>query len=198
MILAQLLHNIDVVLARISPSQLERYDTLQRSLHATDVSSDKKYQRVFNGFYRMQKRQKDWYEFFFALLETEKGNRAITFREVFERVYRERHRVEPSFCSKLVATVRADMPVYDKYVRENLSLVIPRPNERPEQRVEGFISVYADLQAKQNQLTLNEQFPRLRRAFDDRFAAYAHFTDAKKLDLVLWQYRQEHDGRAEG
>lgn len=190
MILTQLLQNIDATLARITASHLTRYDKLQRSLHTTDVSVDQEYQRVFNGYYRMQRRTPDWYQFFFSLLEGEKHNGAITFREVFERVYCERRRVEPSFCSKLVATIRPDMPVYDKYVRENLSLVIPRPNERSEKRVEKFISVYADLEARQNQLMRCGHFPRLRRAFDETFTAYAHFTDIKKLDLFLWQYRQ--------
>jgi hypothetical protein len=198
MLLAELLRNIGAILARISPSQLERYDTLQRSLHATDVSVDNEYQRVFNGYYRMQRRQKWRYEYFFSLLETEKSNAAITFRDVFERVYRERQRVEPSFCSKLVATIRPDMPVYDRYVRENLSLVIPRSTERPEHRVEGYVSVYGKLQAQQNQLMLSEQFPTLRHEFDDRFGAYAHFTDAKKLDLVLWQYRPRRRSAGRG
>jgi hypothetical protein len=197
MILTQLLQSVDVTLARITPSHLERYDTLQRSLHTTDVSVDLKYRRMFNGYYRMHRKPKDWYDFFFALLEGEKDNGAITFREVFERVYGEKRRVEPSFCSKLVATIRGDMPVYDKYVRVNLSLVIPRPSERPEARVGKFISVYADLHAKQSQLMLSEQFPKLRRAFDERFDAYTHFTDTKKLDLLLWQYRRGVGGRAE-
>jgi hypothetical protein len=190
MILAELLRNIHDILDQISPSHLERYDTLQRSLRATNVSLDKQhYQRMFNGYYRMQRRPTEWYGYFFSLLETEKCNGAITFRSVFERLFRDTRRVEPSFCSKLVATIRPDMPVYDRYVRENLSLVIPRPTERPEQRVKAYVSVYGELQAQQNQLMLSEQFPTLRHEFDDRFGAYAHFTDAKKLDLVLWQYR---------
>ena len=138
----------------------------------------------------MQRRRQDWYEFFFSVLESEKNNKAITFREVFERVYTERAEVEPSFCSKLVATIRADMPGDDKYIRDNLFLSIPKPNERPEKRVEKFLLVYTDLQAKQNQLMGSDDFPRLRRAFDEKFAAYAHFTDTKKLDLLLWQYRE--------
>jgi hypothetical protein len=82
------------------------------------------------------------------------------------------------------------MPVYDKHVRDNLSLATPKPHEPPERRVEKFLLVYADLQAKQKQPMGSDEFPRLRRAFDARFAAYAHFTDTKKLDLLLWQYRE--------
>ena len=190
MTLTQLIRNIDATLSRITASHLSRYDTLQQSLETVDVSVDPGYQRMFNGYYRMQRRRQDWYEFFFSILQSEKNNKAITFREVFERVYGERRRVEPSFCSKLVATIRADMPVYDRHVRENLLLVIPRPQERPEKRVEQFLLVYADLQAKQSHLVGAERFPTLRRAFDERFPAYAHFTDTKKLDLLLWQHRE--------
>jgi hypothetical protein len=85
--------------------------------------------------------------------------------------------------------VRPDMPVYDRYVRENLSLVIPKPHEAPERRVEGFISTYQNLHTRLNQLIGCETFSGPRRAFDESFPAFAHFTDMKKLDLMLWQHR---------
>jgi len=80
--------------------------------------------------------------------------------------------------------------VYDKYVRENLSLCVPKPNEQPERRVEKFISVYVDLHDMHTQLMRREPFHGLKEAFDEKFPAYAHFTDMKKLDLLIWQYRQ--------
>ena len=82
------------------------------------------------------------------------------------------------------------MPVYDGHVRQNLSLAIPGQHQRPEERVEKFCSVYSDLQAKKNRLIGSEQFPTLRNAFDERFVAHTHFTDTKKLDILLWQYRE--------
>ena len=191
MILDLLLNNIDEILRRITVSHLRRYDTLQRSLCATDVAADQEYQRMFNGYYKMQRRRQEWYGYFFSLLEREKKNTNITFRHVLEETYSTQHRIEPSFSSKLVATIRPEMPVYDKHVRENVSLTVPGQHKAAEVRVREFITVYSSLESKVATLIQNPVFTtKLRPAFDKKFRSYAHFTDVKKLDLLLWQHRQ--------
>src|SRR5438132_13037166 len=106
MVLDYLSGDIDSILERITESHLKRYDRLQRSLLSTDVASNDVYQSIFNGYYRMQRRQKDWYGYFFSLLEREKRNTTVTFRDILEEVHQTKHRIEPSFSSKLVATIR--------------------------------------------------------------------------------------------
>ena len=69
MIIELLLRNVDEIFGRITLSQLSRYDKLQRSLCAIDVAADQDYQRTFNGYYRMQRRTRDWYGYFSRLLE---------------------------------------------------------------------------------------------------------------------------------
>jgi hypothetical protein len=138
----------------------------------------------------MQRRPRDWYAYFFSLLEREKNNRDITFRAVLEETYFTKGRIEPSFSSKLVATVRPEMPVYDKYVRANLLLAPPGNCKAPDVRVRDFIVLYSGLESRVVAIVQNPLFVQyLRPAFDTRFFAYAHLTDVKKLDLFLWQHR---------
>ncbi|MEK6776739.1 MAG: hypothetical protein AABY87_07665 [bacterium] len=190
MVLESLLKNIDNVLSRITTSHLQRYDTLQKDLLKKNVSTDQRYQCIFNGFYKMQRRNEDWYQYYFSLLQREKKNRHITFKQAIEQIYTDKHRVEPSFSSKLVATIRPEMPVYDKHVRENLSLQVPAQHKAAENRVEGFIKTYDTLKKEIAALVQDTIFTtKLRPAFDQKFPAYAHFTDVKKLDFLLWQHR---------
>lgn len=189
-LLELLLSSADKILDRITLSHLSRYDRLQRALCVTNVAADPHYQRTFNGYYRMQRRLRDWYAYFFSLLEREKNNRNITFRAVLEETYSTKGRIEPSFCSKLVATIRPEMPVYDKHVRANLLLALPGTYKAPDVRVRDFIAVYSSLELRVAAIVQNPLFIQdLRPAFDTRFPAYAHFTDVKKLDLFLWQHR---------
>lgn len=190
MILLALSSNIEAVLARITPSYLERYRTLLADLSKKNVASDPEYQRVFKGFYKMQRRSEDWYSYYFSLLAHKKTDTAITFKDIIEQIYSDKGRVEPSFSSKLVATIRPEMPVYDKHVRENLSLKVPRSHKSAEDRLQGFITMYATLEQEITTLVKNPVFTKtLRPAFDKKFSAYAHFTDVKKLDFLLWQHR---------
>src|SRR5437867_13228892 len=97
MVLDYLSREIDSILGRITESHLKRYDRLQRFLLSTNVASNDAYQSTFNGYYRMQRRNHEWYGYFFSLLEREKRSRTVTFRDILEEVHQARHRVEPSF-----------------------------------------------------------------------------------------------------
>lgn len=191
MILDSLLNNLDEILHRITTLHLQRYGTLQSDLRTKHVDSDQGYQCIFNGFYKMQRRPEEWYRYYFAMLEREKHNKSITFRQVLETIYAKKQRVEPSFSSKLVATIRPEMPVYDKHVRENLSLEV-LPQHRPaKERVQGLLRMYDTLEEKVNTLICDDIFvTELRPAFDMKFPAYAHISDVKKIDFLLWQYRE--------
>jgi hypothetical protein len=182
--------DIDAVLVRITLSHLERYKALLDDLSKKNVASDLGYQRIFNGFYKMQRRSKDWYRYYFSLLEGKKADTSITFKDVIGQIHSDKGRIEPSFSSKLVATIRPEKPVYDKYVRENLSLKVPGAHMSAQDKVEGFITMYASLEEKIAGLVKNPVFTKtLRPAFDKKLRTYAHFTDVKKLDFLLWQHR---------
>ncbi len=94
----------------------------------------------------MQRRSKDWCDYFFALLDAKKKSPMTTFEDILAEVHRTKGRIEACFCSKLLATIRPDKPVYDKHVRENLHLDIPKPTEPADRRLRGFISKYAGLE----------------------------------------------------
>lgn len=195
MILDLLRTNIDAILERITISHLERYCYLQTRLMDTDVSSDEEYQRKFNGFYKMGRRGTEWYENYFGLLKDEKRNLCITFEQVLRSIYNEfteKGRVEPSFASKLVATIRPDeMPIYDKYVRQNLDVRMPGQWKAAEVRLEGCILKYAELEKEIKRLISEPIFTNeLRPAFDRKRPAFAHISDVKKLDFLLWQHRE--------
>jgi len=190
-ILDSLLKNIDAVLGRITTLHLKRYETLQADLRTKNVASDEEYQCIFNGFYKMQRRTEEWYMYYFAMLQREKGNKSITFKQVLEKIYAEKKRVEPSFSSKLVATIRPEMPIYDKHVRENLSLKVPAQHRPARARVQGLLKMYATLKGNVATLIGDPTFTtKLRPAFDKKFPAYAHISDVKKLDFLLWKYRK--------
>lgn len=190
MIVDMLLNNLDEILHRITKSHLQRYSALQTDLRTKRVDVDQGYQCVFNGFYRMQRRSTEWYGYYFAMLEREKHNKHITFKQVLETIYTEKNRVEPSFSSKLVATIRPEMPVYDKHVKENLSLEVLPQYKPANERVRGLLRMYDRLEEMVNTIIREDIFIRkLRPAFDKKFPTYAHISDVKKLDFLIWQYR---------
>ena len=73
---------------------------------------------------------------------------------------------------------------------------VPGQHKPGKVRVQEFITAYASLEGKVCALIEDPVFTTtLRPAFDRKFPSYAHFTDVKKLDLLLWQHRAPGDAQ---
>ncbi len=176
-------------LARIK-ARLERYDQLQRSLAATDVAVDGEYQRTFRGFYRMR-RGGEWCKIFFSLLQRRKTRKTFSFGEALDEIQRGTGRFEASFSSKLIATINPDAAVWDREVLRKLNLKKPNRGRDPSKYRRRIVDLYSSIQALTSEEVRGEGFRTWKRRFDAEFPAFTHFTDMKKLDLFLWQYRRD-------
>lgn len=166
--------------------QLEKYDSLLKNLRKTNVSTDCVYQTQYNGFYRMGRRTTAWYAPYFALLQREKNNPNIDFSTVIQELYDLTNRVEPSFSSKLVATIRPNLPVYDVMVRKQMRVKVPRQTMPNQDRVNALIAEYKRMIKIGAAALKKTRFNKLRDNFKEAFPTY-RFTDAKILDLMMWQ-----------
>ena len=115
---------MDIIFEKIQIG-IEKYNRIMKRVHETDVSVDADFQRVFNGFYRMRQRPESFYRIYYEYLERNKDNGDLTFEDVVTYLYHETGSIHASFSSKLLATVRPDMPVWDKFVLQNLGLRAP-------------------------------------------------------------------------
>jgi len=122
-IIAKLLLDRERIFVRIrkKDKDLANYDLTQRMLQVTNAS-DLEYQRVYKSFYVVRQRSQQWYSDYFNLLEREKSNRDIVLAAVLRDIFSLTQRVEASFLSKLVHTIRPELPVYDDFVRGHLKL----------------------------------------------------------------------------
>ena len=134
------------------------YSYLQRSLMRADVGADRLYQSKFKAFYKVR-RDDAWCDVFFQIMEQEKMNSDVEFADVLQQVYCDaRHddmqQVEASYCSKLVATVRPDKPVWDKYVRQNLNVKEPYASMKAPRKIERTIQAYSLIEELVGQIVL--------------------------------------------
>ena len=171
-------------------NKLSTYKYLQDSLSDYGVSTDEKYRKAFKSFYGIR-RKDEWCDKFFPILKREKCNRAISFGSVLEEVFKKTGWFEASFCSKLIATINPNLPVWDKHVLDNYGLKSPPSGKDSAQRLDRCLDVYSEIKTRSKDAIQKKCFEKWRSLFDDSFLQFQHFTDIKKLDLFLWQYRQE-------
>jgi hypothetical protein len=91
--------------------RLEIYDFLQKRLVRVDVVTDSSYQGKYNDFYRMLRfTTAEWRFKYYRLLQREKYNYQIGIGDVLRELCNNEDRLEFSFTSKLVATIRPGAP----------------------------------------------------------------------------------------
>lgn len=159
------------------PTYLKIMDTVQH----TNVATDRAFQQLFNGFYRIRQRSQSFYAVLYRFLEEHKQDQQLTYPMVLQELYSETGRIERSFSSKILATVRPEYPVWDQYVLENLGKKAPAYGTRD---LEKIISAYDDIctwyqtdEARKKIAVFEAHFPNV------------PITDTKKIDFILWQTR---------
>ena len=161
---------------------LQKYGSIMVRLHQTDVSKDRDFQRLFNGYYRIRQRSEGFYRSFYRYLEEHKFDTALTYDQVLTDLFQETGCIHASFSSKLLATVRPEMPVWDKYVLSNLGLKAPYYSckDRFQKVLDTYQKIcdwYQTPEALSKAAVFEASFP------------HADITDVKKIDFVLWQTR---------
>ncbi len=165
---------------------IQKYLALMDNLNKVDVSTDAEFQRSFNGFYRIQRRQLTWYATYYTLMQQLKGS-TPTFGEILDRIYKSTGRYEPSFSSKFVATLNPDQPVWDKHVLSNIN-----------QKAPGYASLtkihdaklrYSDIENWYQSFLPSDEGKSWIQHFDELVPQHNKITALKKVDFILWQMR---------
>lgn len=194
-IVATICRNRERIFQRLreASNRLADYDFLVRELPTLNVSTHPCYQRRYNSFY-VVRRGIEWRTHYYSLLQRKKGEK-VTFSEVIRELHRLTRRIEPSFSSKLVATIRPDLPAYDVEVCRHMNVSVPPRSIPSEDRISRLIIEYDRMINIANSAVRTAEFGKLSQRFDHEFQLHKDFTNTKKLDLMLWQCRENDGGR---
>jgi len=165
---------------------IAQYLWLMRSLHLVNVSTNREFQRRYNSFYRVRQRSPDWYSAYYDLLEQRK-NTGIGFQEALDTLWQRLGRYEPSFSSKLVATIEPTTPVWDRFVLMNTGL--RPPSYVDPQKIPKAKAVYRQICDWYATHLASADGRRLIEIFDEEVPENKEISELKKLDFVLWQSR---------
>lgn len=165
---------------------LDKYADILRNVREKDVSCDKSFQHMFNAFYRVR-RNAEWQKTYYMIFEHAK-NEYCSFADVIERLYMETGNVEPSFSSKMIATIDTQMPIWDQYVLKNLKLELK--GKTPREKISNAIQLYDRIRNWYQEYLLTEVAQRNIDEFNRRLPSYSWISDVKKIDYLLWSRRE--------
>lgn len=174
-----------------SPCPVATYRLIQSTVagsNLTDLGAES-VRRRFNGYYGVR-RNADWRSRFYKAFETAKGS-SLGAVELFEAtligLHANTQRVEASFVSKLVATLRPDAPIVDSVVRKWLV-----GRSEPQAFGGGLAPALAYYQWLHDQLTevsLTSEAQAWGQVFALNFPQSPrepHVSAMKQLDFLIW------------
>jgi uncharacterized protein (DUF697 family) len=180
-----MLKNIDIPVIQRSLSTIDKgvnkYVDIMNCLQNCDVSKDTDFQTLYKGFYRVR-RNNEFCKAYFEYMEEHK-NSVITFENVLQYLYDTNKKIEPSFASKLLATINPNMPVWDKNVLSQLS--IKAPQLYCKNRFEAVVETYAILENWYMNYLNTDNAKDVIDVFNSVYPN-VQTTDIKKIDLALW------------
>jgi hypothetical protein len=174
-----------------SPCPVATYVLIRQSTAGSDLRSDdaEPVRRRFNSYYGVR-RNAAWRARFYACFEDAKGSSlppAALFEEVLLGLQRDTGRVEASFVSKLVATLRPESPIIDSVVRSWLSKHLSTPPFG--QGAIAAVAYYRWLETLWGSVATSPQAGEWGRIFDATFpleTGERSLSTAKKLDFLIW------------
>jgi len=165
---------------------ISQYLEIMTLFPAVEVASDRDFQRKFNAFYGIRQRPKEWYRKYFHLMQLLKGSKP-SFNDVLDQLSLAMGRYEPSFSSKLVATLDPDQPIWDVFVLKNTHAKVPSYSSH--NKIEQAKAAYAGIQKWYQEFLASDKGKLVVNVFDRMVPEHGKITNLKKVDFVLWQTR---------
>ncbi len=159
------------------------YTAVQKLFPTVDVSDSRDFQRKFNDYYKVIRRSQDWYRQFYTAFQTFRFQEDVSYPAIVGRLQVDTKKIESSFSSKILATLKTEMPVLDSVVLKRLGLRLPYYYRKD--RIGETCQLYEQLMVKMNNLTESREGQRAAAEFDKAFPD-AKVTTIKKLDFILW------------
>ena len=165
-------------------NDMERYAYIMRRVYDADVSSDAEFQRTFNAFYRVR-RNEAWRKRFYDLFEECKNKEDLSFEYILRSLYSLTGNIEASFSSKMLATLNAQMPIWDSIVLSRLQIK-PTTSTDKEMRILDAIEIYKNIAYRYDGFLQADKAQEVLDKFDEAFPEYENFSEIKKIDFLLW------------
>jgi hypothetical protein len=165
---------------------IAQYIEIMELVPEVDVSTDPVFQKKYNFFYKVRQRPAGWYVNYYALMQ-ELKKASPSFDQVIDRVKASMGRYEPSFSSKLVATLNPNKPVWDVHILKNTGHRAPFYTAK--NKIELAKAAYGSIERWYETFLKSDEGNLYIEVFDELVSEHNKITNLKKIDFILWQTR---------
>ena len=179
--------NLDKAIEKLKRREkdVSRYHEI---MQMKETPEKREFQRKYDAFYRVR-RNEMWRTEYFRLMQYFMNRAEPSFGEILLRLQQSTGQIEASFASKMLATINADMPIWDKNVLASLKLRLT--GKTLELKMSNAVILYDKICQWYKTFLQTDHAEEIIRRFDMEFPAYRSFSATKKIDFVLWANEQK-------
>ena len=159
-------------------------DLYRKVMSMAKDPANPEFQRKYDRFYRVR-RNEAWRKEYFRLMGLFQKQDQVSFGDILQRLYQATGQIEASFSSKMLATLDANMPIWDSRVLKMLKLKLLE-GKLTEERLSNTVEVYDRICRWYKTFMKTDVAKNWIHRFDCEFPEFADFRDAKKIDFILW------------
>lgn len=186
--------NQQVTIAIERTMGFDKYASIMRMVDEVDIATDVEFQILFNDYYDVR-RNEEWRALYYRYFAEFKESPTPTFNQIIEKLYYNlrsnkggKFPVEPSFSSKMLATLDPSKPVLDSHVLENLRLELAYATAAPAVKLSKAKQVYATICYRYDAYMKSKDCLAAIEIFDSHFPDYKDvFSPVRKIDWFLWR-----------
>ena len=142
------------------------------------------FKKYFNQCYTIRSKSDKWYTTFYNIFVRCK-NYKLSFKEVLTKLYEETHEIHASFCSKMIALVYDDKPIWDQYVFDWLGFRIKKMPKDPYKRIDYCSKIYDEIEQEYKKHMEDDNVINALKQFDFINPFGIYLPKIKKLDFIL-------------
>lgn len=175
-------------------------DKYLKTLEIVRIDKDyEKYTKNFDAFYKIR-RSTEWKKEYYEMLKENQNRKNITFKEIIEGLHSREKKytnknIEPSFSSKMLATINPNKPIWDKYVLKyaiDKDTIKKYENKKGEEKITLAIEIYKTIEEKYKKYLkdkeIQETIKQIRKILKED-----NLTDTKILDYIIWINGKENN-----
>lgn len=173
---------------RINKS-INKYKKIMEIINQKDPFDDEEFRKLFNGFYRIRQKSKKWYDDFYTAFKMCKYEH-MDFKNTMEVLNDKTGEIHPSFCSKIIATLNPNKPVWDKYVLQWMGIILKK-HKSDSECIDYYSKIYQEIEDEYKKHLNDKNVREALDRFDTLVPEGKELTYIKKLDFILWSNRND-------
>lgn len=152
-------------------------------MQMADAPQNSEFQRKYDAFYRVR-RNETWRSEYFSIMADFRNRNNPSFGEILLRLHLSTGQIEASFASKMLATLDADMPIWDSNVLKVLNLKLT--GKTPELKMSNAVVLYDRICRWYKTFLQTDMAKNWLDLFDRNFPEFYTMSPTKKIDFILW------------